>query len=67
MHLGINVDDLVAGSYKSLGQRNTHGQGFELARRRHHHCMRDAVENQRDRPLLSDVVRRNDVCAIAMA
>jgi hypothetical protein len=67
VHPDLEVDDLAAGAHQPLGQRETHGQGFELARRGHHHRMRDAVEDQRDRPLLRHAVGGEGLRAISVA
>ncbi|MNN36762.1 hypothetical protein D3C81_1506700 [compost metagenome] len=50
--------DLRVVGNDALGQRKAHGERFQVQRRGHHHGVRDAVVDQRDRQLLGHVVER---------
>ncbi len=63
----LDVVDVAAALDDAFRNRKADRERFEIARRAHHHRVRDAVEDERDRPFLTDVVRRDRRVAGAMA
>ena len=52
----VDVLDVAAACDDPFRDRETDRERFEVARRTHHHRMRDAVEDERDGPFLAHVV-----------
>ncbi len=56
VQLDLDVLNVAAAFHDPFRNRKTDRERFQISRRAHHHRVRNAVEDERHRPLLTDMI-----------